>query len=88
MEFEVYAVMYTPCMYESAYVPLSYHRTKAGAYRAMRKSKLEAWARVDDLYRNSDATRVQVTKKERGASISLDYERWYITKPQILRIEE
>lgn len=34
---EVYAFLYTDCIHESSFATMSLHRTKAGAYKAMRK---------------------------------------------------
>lgn len=36
MEDKVYAFLYTPCIYESSFSTMSLHRSKKGAYRAMR----------------------------------------------------
>lgn len=41
---KVYLFQYNYCVYESGYVTMSIHRTKAGAYKAMRKH------RVDEFY--------------------------------------
>lgn len=39
----VYAFKFTDCIYESAYATVSLHTTKLGAYKAMRKDKLDLW---------------------------------------------
>ena len=40
----VYEFLHTDCIYESAYRTISIHRTKAGAYKAMRKHIEEEYA--------------------------------------------
>ena len=39
----VYAAEFSECFNGGSYCVISLHATKAGAYRAMRKSKLEEW---------------------------------------------
>ena len=53
----VYTVSYNPCVYESGLMTLSLHRTKKGAYLALKKllfDKHEQWIegpkRMRDLY--------------------------------------
>jgi len=43
---EVFEFVYTSCIYESAFETLSLHRTKKGAYKAMREfleTEYEQW---------------------------------------------
>lgn len=40
---EVYEFRYCDCIYEGGYVTVSLHKTKAGAYKAMRKYKLDKY---------------------------------------------
>jgi hypothetical protein len=43
MEEYVYLLLYNPCTFESAFATISIHRTKKGAYQAMRKHKLKCY---------------------------------------------
>ena len=39
----VYSVLFTDCIYESAYATMSLHKTKQGAVEAMMKLKIETF---------------------------------------------
>lgn len=39
----VYEFLYCPCIYESGWVTMSIHRTKKGAYKAMKEHKLKEY---------------------------------------------
>lgn len=43
MEEHVYLFLYNPCIWESSFATISIHRTKKGAYQAMRKHKLKCY---------------------------------------------
>lgn len=40
---KVYAAMWCSCIYESDYSPLSLHRTKPGAFKALLKYRYDKW---------------------------------------------
>ena len=40
---QIYSFIYCPCIFESGFVTISLHRTKEGAYKAMRKHLVEAY---------------------------------------------
>lgn len=40
---KVYEFLYCPCCHESAFATISIHRTKAGAYKAMRNHRTSAY---------------------------------------------
>ena len=64
---EVYAFEWCSCIYESGYTVESLHKTKAGAYKAMRKALLERWE--------------EETQKERYWRLQyrpLEHQRWRI----------
>lgn len=43
----IFELLYCDCVYESAHATLSLHKTKVGAYKAMRKHKLQAFEQWD-----------------------------------------
>lgn len=45
MEMTVYGYCYNPCTYESGEITISLHRTKAGAWRALRR---DVWEKAVD----------------------------------------
>lgn len=50
---EIYAFMYCPCIFESAFTPMSVHKTKQGAYKAMREyleEKYSEWFDMRTMY--------------------------------------
>jgi hypothetical protein len=48
---KIYEFLYCSCIYESSYAPISLHRTKAGAYKAMKKHKVDTFMeRYDKRY--------------------------------------
>lgn len=50
---KIYEFLYCSCIFESAYGTISLHRTKAGAYKAMRKhimTKYQKWYDERILY--------------------------------------
>lgn len=48
----IYAFCYTSCVYESAHAPVSLHKTKAGAYRAMKRFLFE---QIENAYASQNA---------------------------------
>lgn len=46
----VYAFEYCYCRYEAGFCVESLHKTKAGAYKAMREHKVAQWQQERDLY--------------------------------------
>ncbi len=40
---KIYEFLYCSCIYESSYATMSLHRTKAGAYKAMKKHKIDTY---------------------------------------------
>lgn len=53
----VYLACYCPCIYESSYATLSTHRTKLGAFKAMRAHKrkvYDEWYNDRLMYGKSD----------------------------------
>lgn len=40
----VYAAMWCDCVYESGYTPISLHKTKRGAFKALLKYRYDLWA--------------------------------------------
>ncbi len=40
---KIYEFLYCGCIYESSYATVSLHRTKLGAYKAMRKHRLDTF---------------------------------------------
>lgn len=52
-----YGFFYTECHHEIAPLLKSFHRTKAGAYRAMRKFLLEEWNTHHRMYLDDERTR-------------------------------
>jgi len=53
---EGYGYFHNNCIYESAYVLMSFHRTKAGAYRAMRADLMRRWE-------DGEKNRLRIPKK-------------------------
>ena len=49
---KVYAFQFNDCIYESTYATMSLHRTKKGAYLAMRKYLLEEWNKTLEKHHN------------------------------------
>ena len=45
---KVYAVNYYDCIHDFQIEVLSLHKTKMGAYRAMRRNKLQSWDVLKD----------------------------------------
>ena len=48
--FEGFGFYYTDCTHEVPFILQSFHRTKAGAYAAMRKRLVEDWEKERALY--------------------------------------
>lgn len=90
MEIQCWVVWWNECVHESASVILSYHQTKAGAYRAARRHRLAFWAERDNMYRNSDATKRQPFTRARGRSCTHDHFWGTLLKikPYTIKIED
>ncbi|WP_441280604.1 hypothetical protein [Tardiphaga sp. 862_B3_N1_1] len=58
-----YGFFHTDCIFESAAAMVSLHRTKAGAYRAMRLQQWQAW---EELQREQRTPRKWGLGRERG----------------------
>lgn len=46
----VYLAEWCDCIFESAYNTISVHKTKAGAYKALRKKRLDVFTQERDIY--------------------------------------
>jgi len=54
MQMILYGFRYCPCIYESSYSTISIHKTKKGAYSAMKKHRIavfETWRKLPNQYR-------------------------------------
>lgn len=47
----IYSFLYCPCIYESSYQTISLHKTKRGAYNAMRKYLIDNYLEWDEKRR-------------------------------------
>ncbi len=57
----VYEFLYNPCIHESTSCTMSIHRTKKGAYKALRKFLLEKY---DEWYNSADRKHSKWTSYE------------------------
>jgi hypothetical protein len=73
----VYEFRYTDCYHEAPPWGISLHRTKAGAYRAMRKSLVDAFTEWYD-------ERIKYGKRERGGQ----FEPYALWKVSAVKIED
>ena len=56
MKNKVYLFLYNPCIWESSFCTISIHKTKLGAYRAMREHKLkcyEEYKKIENRFKNN-----------------------------------
>lgn len=77
---EIYEFLFTDCIYESAYATMSMHRTKKGAYQAMRKFILDgyySWYNERIIYGKFKSERI--TQDKFGT-----HQRWTIRSTQLL----
>lgn len=76
---KIYGFLYTTCTYESAAYPMSLHKTKAGAYKAMREFILRKYNRwhydwlVYGGKRNGDLNKIGI------------HEAWFIKEFNLLK---
>lgn len=77
---KVYLALWCHCVYESAFTPLSIHRTRMGAYRAIRKQIRDEW----ECFRNDIAAGVfdedDIPEKPYG----LTHTAWKVEEKEVL----
>jgi len=74
---EVYEFLYCSCIHESSFGTISVHRTKTGAYKAMKKHILEAYAAWYD-------SRIMHGKPKYYTDKFGEHESWKVGAIQIL----
>ncbi len=70
-----YAAKYCECIHESSYAVISLHRTKTGAYRAMKAHRVAEYVRWYDFRMKYG--------KERGEKYFSGHEDWCISEYEV-----
>jgi hypothetical protein len=73
----IYEFLYCSCIYESAYSTMSIHKTKSGAYRAMRKFITEEYQKWYD-------ERIRKGKRKFSIQKFGIHEGWFVFEREIL----
>lgn len=76
-KLKLYEVLYCSCIHESGYSTLSLHRTKLGAYKAMRKAILTEWEFSIEVIHNFKG---QFKFKQ---DHPLEYQRWTVREIEV-----
>lgn len=74
---KIYAFKYCDCIHESSYATISLHRTKSGAYSAMRKHLLKEWNRSLEKHHNWE--KWEYFRNDHP----LEFQRWCVSEIEI-----
>lgn len=73
----LYKVLYCSCIFESGYSTVSLHRTKKGAYKAMRKHIMDEW------YKNTEIVHNFKGQSQYRLDSPLQYQSWTVEEMEV-----
>jgi hypothetical protein len=82
---KIYAFQWTSCVYESAFFTVSLHKTRLGAYKAMRGMLLEEWESNFKIRIHGEKLEADTRYfRLRGGDHPLEFERWKVVTMEVL----